>query len=49
MSKKFTSSTDLESDGYVWLGWILIGGGAQLLVWPLAHLFRQLPFVRQVL
>ena len=49
MSKKFTSSTDLENDGYVWLGWILIGGGAQLLVWPLAHLFRQLPFVRQVL
>jgi len=48
-SKRFSSSTDLGSDGYVWLGWIFVGGGAQLLVWPVAHLFRQLPFVRQVL
>jgi hypothetical protein len=34
---------------YVWGGWMFVALGSQLLVWPLAHFFRKLPLVRQVL
>ena len=34
---------------YVWGGWVFVALSSQLLVWPLAHFFRKLPLVRQVL
>ena len=48
------SATPLGSDsvgqeGYVWGGYAFVAVLSQLAVWPLAHLFRQLPLVRRVL
>lgn len=43
------SSSNLGSDGWVWAGYVFIAVTSQLVVWPLAHFFRQLPFICEVL
>ena len=40
---------DRHWDGYVWGGYLFVAVVSQLLVWPLAHIFRSLPLVRRVL
>ena len=43
------SSTDDPRELLIWAGYLFVGGLSQLLVWPLAHCFRKLPLVRNVL
>ena len=43
------SSTDAPRELLIWAGYLFVGGLSQLLVWPLAHCFRKLPLVRNVL
>ena len=42
-------SSDDPGELLIWAGYLFIGGLSQLLVWPLAHCFRKLPLVRNVL
>ena len=44
-----SSSSNLGNDGWVWAGYLFIAITSQLVVWPLAHFFRQLPFIREVI
>ena len=49
VSQGHRSATDVGSDGLVWAGWLFISISSQLIVWPLAHLCRQLPFTKGIL